>query len=103
MKLNAQHEGIKGVLFQTQEVFVVLMKLDVSFVVKVAAERKSKKRGGKAPFSQLRLVFWFPPTGRDSDATLLRAALHIKPIQKQTESVPGRRRRSIFTPIRVEV
>lgn len=47
MKLKEQHEGIKGVLFQKQEVFVVSMKLEVSFV---AAGRKSKKRGGKAPY-----------------------------------------------------
>lgn len=48
-ELKAQHEGMKGVLFQKQEVFVALMKLDVSVVGKVAAERKSEKRGGKAP------------------------------------------------------
>lgn len=48
-KLKEPHEGIQGVLFPKQEVFVVLTKVDVSFVVKVAAERKSKQRGGKAP------------------------------------------------------
>lgn len=86
--------------------FVVLVKLDVSFVVKVAAERKSKKSGGKAPCFPAVVVFgffWFPLTGQDSEATLLRATLHIKPIQKQTEGVLGRRRRSIFTLIRVRV
>lgn len=34
VKLKAQQEGIKGVVFQKQEVFVILVKLDVSVVLK---------------------------------------------------------------------
>lgn len=34
VKLKAKQEGIKGVVFQKQEVFVILVKLDVSVVLK---------------------------------------------------------------------
>lgn len=38
VKLKAQQEGIKGAVFQKEEVLVILVKLDVCVVLKQAAE-----------------------------------------------------------------
>lgn len=54
-------------------VFVILSKLDLSFVGKLVAEGKSKKRRGKHRISQLCFFFViiiFTVTGRDSEACL---------------------------------
>lgn len=97
------------ILKRKWEVFLILPKLDVSFVGNAVAEGKSKEeKKGKTPYFPVVVCCLLSVTGQDSEVylRLLRAALHIKPIQNHTERmwrwcVAGRF--SIFTSSRIEV
>lgn len=77
-------------------VFVILSKLDLSFVGKLVAQGKPKKKEeSTCIFQFFFLLLLLFPQSQDGIlkriSTLLKAALHIKPIQKQTVLVDVRR------------